>query len=211
LLDHGEAGHGLALRVVGGALGEVGLLVVLVALGLADGQRHGQGQAAEEVFQVGGVLAGGVDADVEVGLGVLPAQLLQALLQGLVAGPAFQDGHRLGGRLAVGAQERDAVAVAGGIATDVDTVQGTNGGHGRSPATKEGRQPARPAGTCVAREPVSLLREIFGPAILVISGPRRLMYQSLSPKPEGTIFSQRSTPEGTDRAPHDATTIMTGG
>jgi hypothetical protein len=65
--------------------------------------------------------------------------------------------------------------------------------------------------TSVAREPVSLLREIFGQAILVISGPGRRMYQYLKPKPEGTIFSKRSKPQGTDRTPHDATTIMTGG
>jgi hypothetical protein len=62
--------------------------------------------------------------------------------------------------------------------------------------------------TSVAREPVSLLREIFGQAILVISGQRRRMYQNLAPKPEGTIFSKRSKPQGTDRTPHDATTIM---
>jgi hypothetical protein len=64
---------------------------------------------------------------------------------------------------------------------------------------------------CVVRRCVSLLREIFGPAILVISGQRRRMYQSLTPKPEGTIFSKRSKPQGTDRTPHDATTIMPGG
>src|SRR5271167_253781 len=66
-------------------------------------------------------------------------------------------------------------------------------------------------GPCVARKCVSLLREIFGQAILVISGQGRMMYQSLSPKPEGTIFFKRSKPQGTSRAPHDATTIMTGG
>jgi hypothetical protein len=65
--------------------------------------------------------------------------------------------------------------------------------------------------TGVARKSVSLLREIFGQAILVISGRGRRMYQNLAPKPEGTIFSKRSTPQGTDRTPHDATTIMTGG
>jgi hypothetical protein len=66
-------------------------------------------------------------------------------------------------------------------------------------------------GKCVARKSVSLLREIFGQAILVISGRGRKMYQNLEPKPEGTIFSKRSKPQGTDRTPHDATTIMTGG
>jgi hypothetical protein len=63
----------------------------------------------------------------------------------------------------------------------------------------------------VARKPVSLLREVFGQAILVISGPGRRMYQNLAPKPEGTIFSKRSEPQETDRTPHDATTIMAGG
>jgi hypothetical protein len=66
-------------------------------------------------------------------------------------------------------------------------------------------------GKCVARKSVSLLREIFGQAILVISGRGRRMYQNHEPKPEGTIFSKRSKPQGTDRTPHDATTIMTGG
>jgi hypothetical protein len=66
-------------------------------------------------------------------------------------------------------------------------------------------------GKCVARKSVSLLREIFGQAILVISGQRRRMYQNLAPKPEGTILFKRSKPQGTDRTPHDATTIMTGG
>jgi len=65
--------------------------------------------------------------------------------------------------------------------------------------------------TCVARKPASLLREIFGQVILVISGQSRRMYQYLKPKPEGTIFSKRSKPQGSDRTPHDATTIMTGG
>jgi hypothetical protein len=65
--------------------------------------------------------------------------------------------------------------------------------------------------TSVAREPVSLLRETFGQAILVISGQGRRMYQNLAPKPEGTIFSKRSKPQGSDRTPHDAATIMTGG
>ena len=65
--------------------------------------------------------------------------------------------------------------------------------------------------TCVARKLVSLLRKTFGQAILVISGPGRMMYQNLEPKPEGTIFDKRSKPQGSDRAPHDAATIMTGG
>ena len=123
-LDDGEACHGLAFGVVGGAFGEVRLLVVLVAFGLADGQGDGQGQAAQEVFEIGGVLAGGVDADVEVGLGMLLVQLLQTFVEGLVAGSAFEDGHGLGGGLAIGAQEGDAMAVACGVDADADTVQG---------------------------------------------------------------------------------------
>jgi hypothetical protein len=51
----------------------------------------------------------------------------------------------------------------------------------------------RPGGrrwvTGVAREPVSLLREIFGQAILVMSGAGRKMYQNLDQKPEVIMFS----------------------
>ncbi len=53
-LDDGEASHGLALRIVGGALGEVRLPIILVALGLADGDGQGPVQAAEELLEIGG-------------------------------------------------------------------------------------------------------------------------------------------------------------
>ena len=43
---------------------------------------------------------------------------------------------------------------------------------------------------------MSLLRRILGKVILVISGPGRMMYQSLEPKPEGAIFPKRSVPQG---------------
>src|SRR5437016_5121192 len=49
---------------------------------------------------------------------------------------------------------------------------------------------------------------IFGQVILVMSGQSRMMYQSLLPKPEGTIFCKRSKPQGTDRTPHDAVASM---
>ena len=35
-----------------------------------------------------------------------------------------------------------------------------------------------------------------------------MMYQYCKPKSEGTIFSKRSKPQGTDRAPHDAAAIV---
>ena len=98
----GEAGHGLALGVVGGPLGEVRLPIVLVALGLADGDGHGDVEAAEELLEIGGVLSGGVDADVEVDLGVLLAQLVQSDRAGPGSRRGLGDGERLGGRPEVG-------------------------------------------------------------------------------------------------------------
>src|SRR5262249_33093788 len=122
------------------------------------------------------ILAGGIDADVELGLGMLLVQLLQALLQGLIALAVFLDGERLGGRLAIGAEEGNAVTVACGVNTHTDTVQRLCRGHDGSP--KQSVQP-----DAVVRsgreEGVSLLRYCLGQVILVISGPRRLMYQSL--------------------------------
>jgi hypothetical protein len=61
------------------------------------------------------------------------------------------------------------------------------------------------------REPVSLLRVISGQAILVMSGPSREIYQNLKAKPEGTIVSQRTKPQATDRTPNDAASMIRSG
>src|SRR5437868_4641467 len=110
---------------------------------------------------------------------MLLVQLLQTLSEALVAGMALEHGQGLGGRLAIGAQEGDAVAVAGGVDTHTDTVQRTGLGHRELSTQLRGRQlGSRPIVSSVAREPVSLLQEIFGQAILVISGQGRMMYQN---------------------------------
>jgi hypothetical protein len=174
------------------------LLIVLVAFGLADGQGHRQVEPTQEGFEVGGVLAGSVDADVEVGLRVLLLQALQAFVQGLVAGAVFQDGEGLGSGLAVRAQEGNAVTVACGVDADADTVEDLCGGHGGTPQqVSKGRPEGQQPGGACAREccAVSLLRCIFGQAILVISGLSRRRYRYLVPKSEGTILIKRSKPQ----------------
>jgi hypothetical protein len=123
LLDDGEASHGLALGVVGGALGEDRLVIVLVALGFADGHGHGQLEAAEELLEIDGVLSGGIDAHVEVSLGMLPVQLIESVLQGLIAGPILGHGQGLGGLLTIRSEEGDTMTVARGIDTDADAVE----------------------------------------------------------------------------------------
>jgi hypothetical protein len=50
--------------------------------------------------------------------------------------------------------------------------------------------------TCVVEAGVSLPRKTSGKVILVISGPSRMMYQSLKPEPEGAILSKRSVASG---------------
>jgi hypothetical protein len=116
----------------------VGFLVVLVAFGFADGEGQRQGQAAEEVLEVGGVLPGGIEADVEVRLRVLLVELFQALPQSLIAGVVFEDGEGLGSRLAVGTEEGDAMAVTGGVDADADAVERGGGGrHGDSPRSQK--------------------------------------------------------------------------
>jgi hypothetical protein len=102
----------------------VGFLVVFVAFGLADGHRQGQVEAAEEMFEIGGVLPGGVDADVEVGLRMLLVQLHQAVVQSLVAGSILENGEGLGRRLAIGPEETNAMTVACGVNADANAVEG---------------------------------------------------------------------------------------
>src|SRR5262245_35118345 len=107
------------------------LLIVLVAFGLAYGDGHRQRQRAEKAFEIGSILTGGIDADVEVGLGMLLVQPFQALAEVLIALLILQDGQRLGGRLPVGAQKRDAVAVARGVDADADAGLWVRKGHAR--------------------------------------------------------------------------------
>jgi len=57
-------------------------------------------------------------------------------------------------------------------------------------------------------EGVRVLRVTLSQAILVISGPSRMMYQCFGLKPEGAIFSKRSKPQGTYSSPHDTATSM---
>ena len=176
-LDEGEAGHGLALGVVGGALGEVRLLIILVALGLADGEGHGPVEAAEELLEVGGVLAGGVDADVEVDLRMLCGAIAsRRSSQGLVAGAVLDDGERLGGRSAIGPEEGDAVAVAGGVDPDADAVEARRGGHASHPETDRGTQ----YDECRMGRRESPPR-ILGQVILVMSGRAARCTNTLSP------------------------------
>jgi hypothetical protein len=77
------------------------------------------------------------DADVEVGLGMLAVEALEALVQRLIAGPVFQDGEGLGSRRAVRPQEGDAMAVGCGVDADADAVEGRGRGHGGTPETRE--------------------------------------------------------------------------
>jgi transposase len=79
LLNDREACHGVAFRSVGGTLGEMGLLVILVAFGFADGNSHGPRQATHKAFEIAGVLAGSVDTDMEVCVGMLLVELFKAL------------------------------------------------------------------------------------------------------------------------------------
>jgi hypothetical protein len=105
-------------------------VIVLVALGFAHRHGHGQLEAAEKLFEIDGVLSGGIDADVEVSLGMLLVQLIESVLQGLIAGPVLGDGQGLGGLLTIRSEERDTMTIAGGIDTDADAVEGRGGGHG---------------------------------------------------------------------------------
>ena len=77
----------------------MGLLIILVAFGFADGEGHGQVEAAEELLEIGGILAGGVDADVEMSVWMLLVQFAEAIFQGLVALAVLHDGEWRGGGL----------------------------------------------------------------------------------------------------------------
>jgi hypothetical protein len=67
------------------------------------------------------------------------------------------------------------------VAVDDFAIAGILRNEGRALAAPK----ANPGEAGVATEPVSFLRKISGEVILVISGQRRMMYQSLEPKHGG--------------------------
>ena len=145
------------------------------------GKRHGQGQAAQKAFEIGGILPGRVDADVELGLRMLPMQTLELLLQCLIAGLGFHDCERLGGGLMIGPAKRHAMTVARGVDADADALERRRRTHGFLRDEEECGWEGHP-NRLASQRAVSLLRSSFGEVILVISGQRRMMYQSLEPK-----------------------------
>src|SRR5271166_5866827 len=118
LFDEGEAGSTVAFDGIGLAFGKESFAIALVAGRLANGDGGGERQAAQEGLQVGGVLAGGIDADVEVHG---PSALLQdlELLQQLVVTLA-RLGNLAGrtGGLEILAQEGNVMTIARGVKTD---------------------------------------------------------------------------------------------
>ncbi len=76
-------------------------------------------------------------------LRMLFLQLLQAILEGLIAGAVLHHGERFGGRLTVGPEEGDSVTVACGINTDADAVEGCGGGQSDLRNEASGRHPER--------------------------------------------------------------------
>ena len=83
--------HGDAFRFIGLAFGEVSLLIVEVAFGFADRKGHGERQTAQKAFQIVGILSGGIDADVKMGVRMLLVELLQTLAQSLVTDVGLHD------------------------------------------------------------------------------------------------------------------------
>jgi hypothetical protein len=69
-------------------------------------------------------------------LRMLLLELLQTLLEDLIAVPIFQDGERRCGRLTIGSKERDAMAIACGIDPDADAER-SGRGYGESPLKRK--------------------------------------------------------------------------
>ena len=74
----------------------------------------------EKPFEVCGVLAGGIDPDVQPCLRVAAMQQVKLLLQLAIPFARLNDGHWLCGRLAVWAEKADMVSIARGINTDAE-------------------------------------------------------------------------------------------
>jgi hypothetical protein len=166
VFEESEACGAVAFGGVGLVLRENCFAVVLITNGLAEGDGLGEGEVVEKGLEVGGVLAGDVEADVEMGGGEALLHGEEKLEEALVAGVGFGE---LGGRaevLEAAIEEGDVVAEACGIDADADG-QGLGGEvgcvvHGRE-LLRRGTSAGKPAAARV-------LREAWTKAILVMNG-----------------------------------------
>ncbi|HUY36279.1 MAG TPA: hypothetical protein VMV69_26310 [Pirellulales bacterium] len=144
-----KTGAGKAVGGVRFAFGKEGLPVAFVAFRLTDGHRLGPGQAAYETFQVRGVLAGGVDADVKMRPWLAGDDFFKSVAQLGVAILRFDEIEGLESRLAIFSQEVCSVPVAGRVDTDSEGHRGGrvrlyfNRGHGKAPKNMNGTVAAR--------------------------------------------------------------------
>lgn len=127
----GEARGGAGFDGVGLLAAEEGGTIVFVALRIAAGDENGEGRRAsgasrgsgegvQEVQQVVGVLAGGIEADDEGDIGVTLGEALQALPQGGIADGGLGELQLGGGGLEIVAEEGGIMAVARGVDADAD-------------------------------------------------------------------------------------------
>jgi hypothetical protein len=131
MFGQGEAGAGTGLDGVGFLVTVDGDAIVLVALGVAAGEAElglVQAQPLEESEEVVGVGAGGIEADLEVNLAVPAGEIGETLTQARVALGRFGDFQVGGGRLEVGVEEGDVVAVTRGVDADANGRDGWSWG-----------------------------------------------------------------------------------
>jgi hypothetical protein len=143
LLDEGEAGGTVAFNGIGLAFGEEGLALALVTGRLANGDGRGERQSAQKGLQVGGVLASGIDADVEVYGANALLQTLELVQQLVITLTGFGNFAGWTGGLEILAQEGNVMTIAGGVKADADgdgRSSGQRGRHGVVLATRILRQ-----------------------------------------------------------------------
>src|SRR5262249_13283818 len=126
---------GAGLDGVGLVAPKEGRPVVLVALGIAAGEgertgcrraggrRVGPGQPVQEVEEVVGIRAGGIEADDEVDRAMLLRETFEALPEEGVAGGRLRELQFGGSGLEVVAEAGGVVAVAGGVDADAEAAR----------------------------------------------------------------------------------------
>ena len=70
----------------------MGMVVILVAFGFADGDEQRQIEGSQEVFEIGGVLPSGIDADVEFRVRMFLPKAPQLLFQALITDAGLRHG-----------------------------------------------------------------------------------------------------------------------
>lgn len=189
LLEQSETGRTKTFDRVGLAFGKEGQAVVLITGRLANGDGFRKRELAQKGLEVGGILAGRVEADMEMHIGEALVNVVKEAADVVIACLGLDELGRGADGVEPAIEKRNVMAITSGVKADTDghdrVESSSRIGHGANSRKKAnaGKQAVRPPQSFDVGNPCD-------------ERSSRKMQQNLRPRSEGSIFRKRSSLRG---------------